>query len=575
MKLISFPLAAAGLLVTGCAREKIDFGGSEPDSQDGYGYLSLSGLSLGINEDAEINDTRVAVGAPDSYLVSIIDVMASEEVYFNTYGEIQKLTEAIPLPAGTYRIEARSCEESAIPLMAWELPVYYGSTSASVIKNTTTQVSDLICTLNNIKTTVYLDDALKDLFLNDGTDDVYTIVSLGDSAMKFERDESRAAYFKAVDASNTLTVVLSGSYNTAASDETPVYKHVSMTKTISGVRAGEWRKISISVQHTDEGNVTFTIEVATWVNDETIDVDVMSERYSFGEEVIPDEDTSDADSPVVTLNNHDIAAPFVISSSLFNDEDLCTDRIEVNVTPVGDASVSSVKAEFDSENEAFLKAFAGAGLSTAVDMTDGLTLDGVAYVTVKNSGTSKILTASSKAMKAMLSYPGTHTVRFVVKDSQNRTSYTKMTITVKESSSSEGGPTIEWQNHDIDTRYSTSDLSGSDCVVIDIHSDTGITGLTVDILGGNVLSDAELASLGLASHMDLVNPATDEMDAFLNQLGFKTKDAVKTNDVQFNISDFMPMLAGLGNSGNCDFKLTVTDASGSNTKTIMLTVVPM
>ena len=72
--------------------------------------------------------------------------------------------------------------------------------------------------------------------------------------------------------------------------------------------------------------------------------------------------------------------------------------------------------------------------------------------------------------------------------------------------------------------------------------------------------------------MDLVNPASDKMDEGLHSLGFKTKDEiVGQKTLQFDISQFMTMLYAVA-PGNTDFKLTATDASGQNIKSIMLYV---
>lgn len=568
---------AAVLCATGCKREKIDFGGDDALSQ-GVGYLALTDMSVNVNSDAEEVETRGAVNAPENYIVTVINSSTSETAYESTYGEIsdaEKEGKYIELAPGSYRIEAKSPNAVSIALMAWDAPAYAGSVSATVIKNQTTTAPTIECKLANIKTTVSLDENLKALFLNDGTNDLRTTVSLGENAMPFVRDETRAAYFRAVEAENTLTVVLTGSYNTG-SDSNPSYKPVSMTKTISGVTAGQWRKISISVQHSDQGNVTFVIEVENWVNDETIDVDVMSASYTFGEEEIPDEGKSDPDAPVVTLNNDkDITAVYQISASDFaySDGVVCSNRIDLIVTPQGGTTLSSVSATFDSDNSALLSALASAGYD---DYTvDLLTASTYIYIDDYESAGAKRFWVLSSAMEHLFNYAGTHTVKITATDSQNRTSYTTMTIKSVKSSSSEGGPTIVWVDHDIDVRYPTSELGGEGSVVIKVHSDTGITAFQVDILG-DVLTESDLASLGLASSMDLINPATEEMNDFLVQLQFPTKDNVEgKNDVEFDISQFMSMLAGLGKSGNCDFRLTVSDSEGTTAKAIQLNVVAL
>ncbi len=88
------------------------------------------------------------------------------------------------------------------------------------------------------------------------------------------------------------------------------------------------------------------------------------------------------------------------------------------------------------------------------------------------------------------------------------------------------------------------------------------------------MTEEELSGSNLSSNMDLVNPASEEMEANLKALGFPTGDDVEgETELSFDISQFMPMLASLGN-GETDFVLTLTDnADGVVTKTLMLNVV--
>ncbi len=239
-------------------------------------------------------------------------------------------------------------------------------------------------------------------------------------------------------------------------------------------------------------------------------------------------------------------------------------------TPQSGSTVEKVTATIRSDNEQLLAAVDALGLTdNRFDLTDVLTIDGAAYTTV--SGTApKAIRATQAAMKKLYEFAGTHVVRLAATDSQNRTSYTDLTVTVRRSGGSDAGPVIEWRGRDIDTRYVANDVE--ECI-IDIHSTTGITNFLVDIKGGNILSDEELVLLGLAPHMDLIRPADDKMDAMLNNLGFKTKDAVQgAKELSFDISQFMPMMVALGQSGPVDFQLTVTDSEGTVVKTVMLTV---
>lgn len=118
---------------------------------------------------------------------------------------------------------------------------------------------------------------------------------------------------------------------------------------------------------------------------------------------------------------------------------------------------------------------------------------------------------------------------------------------------------------DLDKVNIGSELSSC---VINIHSyaEGGIQGFVCDI-NSNSLTSEELASVGLASHLDLVN--TDEALAeSLDGLGFPINVGGE-KDVTIDISTFIPLLGALG-SGQHDFVLTVEDANGTTTKTLSI-----
>ena len=581
---IFITLLSAALLLAGCSKEHIDFNKGEGKDEN-VGYLVLSGMNVNVNADSENNtdtgevknatrtaQSRATVEASDDYIVTIVNSSTREEVLRETYGAIRRRTEPIALAPGQYNITAKSPDADNMPAADFECPAYSGSVTATVIKKTQTPAPTIVCKLANIKTSIYFSDLLKSSFDLTSTDNpLQATVALGDNSLTFGHTETRRGFFRPIQTINQLVVTLTGNYNTAPEGSAPVYKPVRMTQTIDNVRAGQWRQIRFAIHVSTEGNVIFSVQVDTWVDDEPIDVDVMSTTYDFAEEVIPDEEVSDPDAPVASLDNHhDIAEPFVISSGSFDDEGFCTDRIMLLFTPQSGSTVEKVTATIRSDNEQLLAAVDALGLTdNRFDLTDVLTIDGAAYTTV--SGTApKAIRATQAAMKKLYEFAGTHVVRLAATDSQNRTSYTDLTLTVRRSGGSDAGPVIEWRGRDIDTRYVANDVE--ECI-IDIHSTTGITNFLVDIKGGNILSDEELVLLGLAPHMDLIRPADDKMDAMLNNLGFKTKDAVQgAKELSFDISQFMPMMVALGQSGPVDFQLTVTDSEGTVVKTVMLTV---
>ena len=594
-------LTAMTLMLSGCKDESVDFGGNGDggDPQTETGYLVMSAMSVTVADDAEVipysNGTKAAMTraagsvseAPDNYKVSIRNAKTGEQTN-HVYADLKKAeNQRMPLTPGSYTVSAESPDYAdymaGTTYADWEKPVYAGSVTKSVIKNNETTVDDLVCTLAKIRTTVTLTQYLQKVFMSDadaeasGKEKLAVTLSIGDNALVFDREAAnagKAGYFKAVETANTLKILLSGQYNKAPGDATPEYVTVNWSKEITNCKAGQWRKITINVLNANEGNVQFQITVENWVYDQKIDVDVMR-LYAFAEETIPDEDISDEGSPVVTLDGKDIAQGYTISGSMY-DELLgkWTENLKAVVTPEDGATVKSVNLVFESDNADFLAAVDAAGYKNRTVPLWPENEANAPYVVMKEASTS-VLTATVKdaGMSGFYQYEGTHTAKFVTVDSKGRTSYTKLNIRVTESGSTESGPGIVWTNksgsktYDFDTRYNHIGME----ILIGVTSQTGFTGFTVDIISENVLPASELESVGLASHLDLINPG--EFQSKLEGFGFPTGAAVSgQKTLSFDISGFMDLLSLLNKEGNCDFRLTVTDASGTNTKTIRLYV---
>ncbi len=566
------------IVAVGCNREETPYvdNGKDDPTEEGVGYLWFASMNVEVESSGEVVSTKADnYEAADNYTVSIYSQELQEFVYTSTYGEIKALEELITLDVGEYDIHVNSPANE--DLCGWEQPTYGSVESIEISSRETTEVDEIICTLSNIKVSLTLSADLLSLFQADnGTDeDLNVSVSLGESTLDFGREESRYGYFEAIEESNELTILLSGMYNVAAADEDPEYIAIEGWKqVISGVKAGEWRKISIRVENANDGSVTFGITVETWVYDDVIDVNVMSGSYVYEEETIvdPSDETTDLNSAVITLaNGHNIEDPFTVDASIFDfDAETCYDVIKAYVTPYGDATVESIDATFTSDSSSFMSALESAGFAEGA-LSLWPTNPISTYLTIKEDSGVVTVTAKYSAMAAIYKYAGTHTAKIKVVDSEGRRSFTTLTIVVD---SSGGGSTdqdsdvsIVWDGgYSFDDRHVISTTSYPD-VVINITSPTGFTGFVVGI-DSATLTASSLEEMGLAAEMDLINPATTDMATKLDDLGFPVEGDVEgATSMVVDITQFMPALAILG-AGNTDFVLSVSDASGTTTRTI-------
>lgn len=609
------------LLLSGCKNEDPGFP-TTPGTDDEVGYIVTSGLSVTVADNEIIstttgessptkseasgseatnltrsNNTQSAVDstttktdpstaeASDDYKVTILNTKTSETMNY-TYADLKKEeNQKIPVAPGTYKISAESPDYASY--MAgdyyanWDMPVYAGSVTKNVIKATETTVNDLVCSLANIRTSVSLTPDLQSLFLPDdqATEQLPALtvtLSVGENSLVYDRaaaDGEKYGYFKAVEATNTITVELKGAYNKASGDVAPEYVPVKWTREITGCKAGQWRKISIHVTNASQGNIQFQMTVENWVYDQKIDVDVTN-LYAFGEEVIPDEELSDANSPVVTLEGHDIAQGYTINQSMYN-EDLgkWNENLQAIITPQSDVTLRSVKLLFASDNATLLSDLSAAGYTDYTipiwPQNDALN----SYLLIQQGSTGLVkATLKDAGMTILFNYKGVHTVKFIAVDSKGRTSYTNLKITVSEGGSIvTEGPTATWVNDrggqlDVPFQLDPNDLPP---VELKVESKTGITDFKIEISSTNQEFAELISTMFSTNNLDLINPGSNAET--LASLGFPTGDQVRNQtSLSFDISQFMSALAVF--SGEHTFKLQVTDANGQIAKSLILIV---
>lgn len=99
------------------------------------------------------------------------------------------------------------------------------------------------------------------------------------------------------------------------------------------------------------------------------------------------------------------------------------------------------------------------------------------------------------------------------------------------------------------------------------YAEGGFTAVTCQIVS-EALSEDLLSSMGLSQNLDLANtPAS--MAETLGNLGFPVNISGK-NEATLNLTSFIGMLAGVASGQEQKFIITVTDANGSVTKTLIL-----
>ncbi len=538
-------VAFAALLTLGaCSKDKVNYVDGPDSSKDNIGYLLVGGMEASILEDTENVENSSATRAGDVD-INTFDVVITnkdgQEMASFKYGE--RPSEPIELVGGVYKITMSSAQMQGAE---WEAPVYGGEKEVVVTRKQTTEVRDLVCKLANIKVTVgYSADLAEQL------DQEYTKMTVElDGALEYAFSETRAGYFAPVAAENTLKLT----FNCRYKGET---KDITMTNEIKGVKAAQWRKINVVVQHAADGTASIGIVCDTWTYDEEITFDT---SVSLMEEIIPD----DSDAPVIVWEGHDLNEAFELTDDMFDAEGNFTSSINLDVT--AKAAIKSLVVKVSSDNADFTTAYSEI-MALEEDLcaptASNTILKMMGYpVDAKDATTTRLKFASQAEL--LKSYEGTHSYEITVTDVNG--AHTTATLTVKYGQNV--APQIIWVGYNIDERQTiTSDTTCKIRVVAPL----AIQDFEIEIKS-NTLTPEELAGVGLASEFSLVT--STDMHESLAGLGFPVGDDVYGQTLiaedKLDITSFLSILSMLG-SGDHDFVMTVTDMEGNvTTKTVMM-----
>ena len=570
MKLL-YQILAAGILAvlaTGCKDETPNYGQTGGGSSETVGYVDLNGLSPQVLLDAEINQTpaqttaaqtRAVTEATPDYLVRIYN-SSDECVLDTTYGDMQSQFNDGPeqnllaLPVGTYRLEVHSQEPSSVPDVEWEAPTYGTTYDFAVLRSHTsdsplTIADEVICKLSNIKVTVSISADLAELL----GDDTTSTVTLGSAVAEFTKSESRAAYFRPQNSDgDTLEFKLTG---------TKDGKPAELSKTITGVKAGQWRKIMLSIVYAETGDIKIVVTVDSFVQDSEITINSTESLW----EPELDEGT---DRPTLTWPGHDLAQPVALDESMYDPSGTFNGTAPALTLSAADG-IQTLLLGITSDNAAFRTEIIEAAGLTDVDLCGTISRLHPFYGLQVTAGATEATIDLESIMYLFFGYEGSHTLTFNMTDNKGRNAVATLQFNYGKGTAEED-PSIVCRQFDIDQPHTTQT---GDEIDVDIKTASGIQAFVVSIIS-ETLNEEVLAAVGLRPTFDLCNITDPEELAALtsDDIGFPVNDDVKgQTSMTFSVTKFTGMLSAF--PGTHQFKLAVTNAEGSTTtKTLQLIV---
>ncbi len=562
-------LAVAAFVAAGCVNEEPPYKEEpKPTPGDATGFLSVSGLSMRVvydETDVRPDDTSDQTQSPqavsgtraeqpdvDGFIVEILDA-DNAQVFKKTYAELkQQLAEPMELPVGAYRMEVRSKEST--PDVAWEHPVYGATSSFTISKAQTTQLEEVVCTLQNIKVTVDYSSELAGML----ADTSKATISLGQTSQEFLKTETRAAYFKSLDIENTLVFNFDGVF---AGTDIPA----QFSKQITGVKAGQWRKISVVINYADKGTLLFQV---------TVDNNIIQDN-SFvvdGTDNLLEELLEDPSAPALAWPGHDMSKPFTLTDAMFDDNGNCIEPFVFDLaSPNG---IESLRVNIASTSSQFMASMAAIQLPETFDLCAldasspaGIILKGFGYpVGGELKGQQAKSFNIAGQIKALYEFDGTHTFSFDMTDAKGVSTAAALTLVVDKSAGQEG-PAIVWRGYDIDQQYEVQ----KDMVIdIDVTATAGIKSFWVTI-DSEELKDL-LPVINMPEKFDICDIPADLAAILHDEFGFPINEQVKNQTaVMFSITKFVEILLEI--PGEHNFVLDVTDNNNVLThKTVKLIV---
>ncbi|MDE5565181.1 MAG: DUF4493 domain-containing protein, partial [Oscillospiraceae bacterium] len=292
-----------------------------------------------------------------------------------TYSE---MPEVVTLPQGKYVVTAYHGGNKEA---AWDEPYYYGESSFSIKKDEVTDdVEPIVAKLANVRVTIVYHASLQGAMSADSHVDV----KMGEqgTVMTFYPGETKSAYFKYVNQSQTLAATFTGTVDGGK---------ISQTKTHENVAPGNHYRITFrlhSINQDDPGTVEGSLSVDATVEkvDMNVEVDGSSDPSYLDDDWRPTQGGGEEpepgpgpDVPVETPPAIEAGKPTdnnMVPVSLDNvneveDNTYCV----LDITSTAENGIEEFKVVIDSE-KLTPDALEGVGLSSKLDLVNPGSLEG-------------------------------------------------------------------------------------------------------------------------------------------------------------------------------------------------------
>ncbi|MBP5539394.1 MAG: DUF4493 domain-containing protein [Bacteroidales bacterium] len=340
-------LISAALLLLGSCNENMDGRYSR------QGGLFLSDLAPELNE--ELNTKGAPT--PSEYYISVLNEDGDAVVDLQgtllenlPLSTLKAQGKALNLMAGNYSVAARTAE--SVPVAGFDCPVYAGEVPVTVVAGETTTPGQITCKLAQCKVTIEYDDQLLAGMTGPGNAKVeVTAGSPLDFPIQYANSkaapETRAGYFSLPSESSSMivsvTAVIGG-------------KSLKMSKAFTGIKAAQWRQITLIPMVNPEGTATFDVRINGYVDDG----ELLSYSLAPAEEVI-------GTDPKAPTGDGGITLDFAEDCTMFDDlknivvPDPAVKQMDLRLVAVVPNGVKKFTVHIETNNPAFQSALAVAG----------------------------------------------------------------------------------------------------------------------------------------------------------------------------------------------------------------------